>query len=196
MKITKADVRPASIGTLVPGVPTPTNQLPTKGQALQRPPQHTSTQTTNVLTMNPSILDQYKVSYDAQTREGAAVSRSLPKNVILVCYSMGGFVARAVVIHPHLKKSIVEIVLTLPTPHQNVLIDKNNYNVYGNKCKQEKDAAMGFVPMCFPMPNIVASTITSVHQEICVGMAFVEQNWIVVEFSRGFKFEIAHVSSC
>ncbi|XP_027349452.1 uncharacterized protein LOC113861049 isoform X2 [Abrus precatorius] len=64
------------------------------------------------------ILDQYKVSYDARTREGAAVSGSLPKNVILVGHSMGGFVARAAVIHPRLRKSAVETVLTLSTPHQ------------------------------------------------------------------------------
>ncbi|KAL5172050.1 GPI inositol-deacylase [Glycine soja] len=64
------------------------------------------------------ILDQYKVSYDARTREGAAVSGSLPKSVILVGHSMGGFVARAAVIHPRLRKSAVETVLTLSTPHQ------------------------------------------------------------------------------
>ncbi|XP_019447433.1 PREDICTED: uncharacterized protein LOC109350653 isoform X1 [Lupinus angustifolius] len=64
------------------------------------------------------ILDQYKVSYDARTREGVAVSGSLPKSVILVGHSMGGFVARAAVIHPRLKKSAVETVLTLSTPHQ------------------------------------------------------------------------------
>ncbi|KAH1193660.1 GPI inositol-deacylase [Glycine max] len=64
------------------------------------------------------ILDQYKVSYDARTREGAAVSGSLPKSVILVGHSMGGFVARAAVIHPHLRKSAVETVLTLSSPHQ------------------------------------------------------------------------------
>ncbi|PNY05813.1 GPI inositol-deacylase [Trifolium pratense] len=65
------------------------------------------------------ILDQYKVSYDARTREGAAASSgSLPKNVILVGHSMGGFVARAAVVHPHLRKSAVQTVLTLSTPHQ------------------------------------------------------------------------------
>lgn len=63
------------------------------------------------------ILDQYKVSYDARTR-GAANSGSLPKSVILVGHSMGGFVARAAVIHPRLRKSAVETVLTLSTPHQ------------------------------------------------------------------------------
>ncbi|XP_061336621.1 GPI inositol-deacylase isoform X1 [Gastrolobium bilobum] len=64
------------------------------------------------------ILDQYKVSYEARTREGVAVSGSLPKSVILVGHSMGGFVARAAVIHPRLRKSAVETVLTLSTPHQ------------------------------------------------------------------------------
>ncbi|XP_057437443.1 uncharacterized protein LOC130729647 isoform X2 [Lotus japonicus] len=64
------------------------------------------------------ILDQYKVSYDARKNERAAGSGSLPKSVILVGHSMGGFVARAAVIHPRLRKSAVETVLTLSTPHQ------------------------------------------------------------------------------
>ncbi|XP_058761830.1 GPI inositol-deacylase-like isoform X1 [Vicia villosa] len=64
------------------------------------------------------ILDQYKVSYDARIKEGAANAGSLPKSVILVGHSMGGFVARAAVIHPHLRKSVVQTVLTLSTPHQ------------------------------------------------------------------------------
>ncbi|KAK7395706.1 hypothetical protein VNO78_16273 [Psophocarpus tetragonolobus] len=64
------------------------------------------------------ILDQYKVSYDARAREGSAVSGNVPKSVILVGHSMGGFVARAAVIHPRLRKSAVETVLTLSTPHQ------------------------------------------------------------------------------
>lgn len=64
------------------------------------------------------ILDQYKESYDMRNKEGAADSGSLPTSVILVGHSMGGFVARAVVIHPQLRKSAVETVLTLSTPHQ------------------------------------------------------------------------------
>ncbi|RZC08975.1 GPI inositol-deacylase, partial [Glycine soja] len=66
------------------------------------------------------IWDQYKVSYDAGTRESVAVSGSLPKSVILVGHSMGGFVAKAAIIHPRLRKSAVETVLTLSTPHQYV----------------------------------------------------------------------------
>ncbi|KAF3444504.1 hypothetical protein FNV43_RR14196 [Rhamnella rubrinervis] len=64
------------------------------------------------------ILDQYKESYDAREKEGAAASGYLPKSVILVGHSMGGFVARAAIIHPHLRKSAVETVLTLSSPHQ------------------------------------------------------------------------------
>ncbi|XP_065877480.1 GPI inositol-deacylase isoform X2 [Euphorbia lathyris] len=64
------------------------------------------------------ILDQYKQSHDTREREGAATSGSLPKSVILVGHSMGGFVARAAIIHPQLRKSAVETVLTLSTPHQ------------------------------------------------------------------------------
>ncbi|KAK1566761.1 hypothetical protein Q3G72_003914 [Acer saccharum] len=64
------------------------------------------------------ILDQYKESREAREREGAAASGSLPKSVILVGHSMGGFVARAATIHPRLRKSAVETVLTLSSPHQ------------------------------------------------------------------------------
>lgn len=64
------------------------------------------------------ILDQYKESRDARAKEGAAISGSLPNSVILVGHSMGGFVARAAIIHPQLRKSAVETILTLSSPHQ------------------------------------------------------------------------------
>ena len=64
------------------------------------------------------ILDQYKESFDARAKEGAADSGSSPSSVILVGHSMGGFVARAAVVHPRLRKSAVETVLTLSSPHQ------------------------------------------------------------------------------
>ncbi|KAL4589214.1 hypothetical protein LXL04_002119 [Taraxacum kok-saghyz] len=64
------------------------------------------------------ILDQYKESRDAREKEGATESGSLPNNVILVGHSMGGFVARAAVVNPNLRKSAVETVVTLSTPHQ------------------------------------------------------------------------------
>lgn len=64
------------------------------------------------------ILDQYRQSRDALEKEGAVISGSVPKSVILVGHSMGGFVARAALVHPHLRKSAVETILTLSTPHQ------------------------------------------------------------------------------
>ncbi|XP_050381823.1 uncharacterized protein LOC126798805 isoform X2 [Argentina anserina] len=64
------------------------------------------------------ILDQYEESFKAREREGAATSVTLPKSVILVGHSMGGFVARAAVVNPHLRKSAVETILTLSSPHQ------------------------------------------------------------------------------
>lgn len=64
------------------------------------------------------ILDQYEESRAAREKEGAAAYGSLPKSVILVGHSMGGFVARAALIHPRLRKAAVETVLTLSTPHQ------------------------------------------------------------------------------
>ncbi|KAI3716595.1 hypothetical protein L1987_67578 [Smallanthus sonchifolius] len=64
------------------------------------------------------ILNQYKDSQDARVKEGAVESSSLPNSVILVGHSMGGFVARAAVVHPNLRKSAVETILTLSAPHQ------------------------------------------------------------------------------
>ncbi|KAK9699896.1 hypothetical protein RND81_08G202300 [Saponaria officinalis] len=64
------------------------------------------------------ILDLYKESYDARAKEGAAVSGKLPKSVIIVGHSMGGFVARAAIVHPNLRKSAIETVVTLSSPHQ------------------------------------------------------------------------------
>lgn len=64
------------------------------------------------------ILDQYKESSNARTKEGAAVSGNLPRSVVLVGHSMGGFVARAATVHPNLRKSAVETIVTLSSPHQ------------------------------------------------------------------------------
>lgn len=64
------------------------------------------------------ILDLYEESHNVRIKEGAAFSASLPRSVILVGHSMGGFVARAAIVHPDLRKSAVETVLTLSTPHQ------------------------------------------------------------------------------
>lgn len=64
------------------------------------------------------VLDQYKESYDVRAKEGAATSGNLPKSVILVGHSMGGFVARAAIIHPRLRKAAVATILTLSSPHQ------------------------------------------------------------------------------
>ncbi|XP_008783007.2 uncharacterized protein LOC103702377 isoform X2 [Phoenix dactylifera] len=64
------------------------------------------------------ILDQYQESHEARSKEGAEVSGNLPTSVILVGHSMGGFVARAAVVHPHLRKSAVETILTLSSPHR------------------------------------------------------------------------------
>ncbi|GER29533.1 GPI inositol-deacylase PGAP1-like protein [Striga asiatica] len=64
------------------------------------------------------ILDHYKESRDARANESSSVSGTVPKSVILVGHSMGGFIARAAVVHPHLRKFAVETVLTLSSPHQ------------------------------------------------------------------------------
>lgn len=64
------------------------------------------------------ILDQYKESREAKLKEGVEVSGSLPTSVILIGHSMGGFVARAAVVHPRLRKSSIETILTLASPHQ------------------------------------------------------------------------------
>ncbi|XP_021307953.1 GPI inositol-deacylase isoform X2 [Sorghum bicolor] len=64
------------------------------------------------------ILDQYKESQLERSKGGAKSSHDLPSSVILVGHSMGGFVARAAVVHPNLRKSAVETILTLSSPHQ------------------------------------------------------------------------------
>ncbi|XP_072962414.1 uncharacterized protein [Typha angustifolia] len=64
------------------------------------------------------ILDQYRESREVRIKEGAEVSGNLPNSVILVGHSMGGFVARAAIVHPLLRKSAVETILTLSSPHQ------------------------------------------------------------------------------
>ncbi|XP_020696935.1 uncharacterized protein LOC110110005 isoform X3 [Dendrobium catenatum] len=64
------------------------------------------------------ILDLYKDSRETRSQEGADASGSLPNSVILVGHSMGGFVARAAAIHPGLRKSAIETILTLSSPHQ------------------------------------------------------------------------------
>ncbi|KAJ0988206.1 hypothetical protein J5N97_006562 [Dioscorea zingiberensis] len=64
------------------------------------------------------ILDQYRESRDSRSKDVAEVSENLPTSVILVGHSMGGFVARAALVHPHLRKSAVETIVTLSSPHQ------------------------------------------------------------------------------
>ncbi|XP_008466394.1 uncharacterized protein LOC103503813 isoform X2 [Cucumis melo] len=84
------------------------------------------------------ILDQYKESFDARAKEGAANSASIPRSVILVGHSMGGFVARAAVVHPRLRKSAVETVLTLSSPHQSPpLALQPSLGRYFNRVNQE-----------------------------------------------------------
>uniref|UniRef100_A0ACD5Y3E2 Uncharacterized protein n=1 Tax=Avena sativa TaxID=4498 RepID=A0ACD5Y3E2_AVESA len=64
------------------------------------------------------ILDQYKESHVARSNDGLRSTGNLPSSVILVGHSMGGFVARAALVHPGLRKAAVETILTLSSPHQ------------------------------------------------------------------------------
>ncbi|XP_042446725.1 uncharacterized protein LOC122031693 isoform X1 [Zingiber officinale] len=64
------------------------------------------------------ILDQYRESQEALSKEGAEISGGLPSSVILVGHSMGGFVARAATVHPNLQSSAVATIITLSSPHQ------------------------------------------------------------------------------
>jgi alpha-beta hydrolase superfamily lysophospholipase len=43
--------------------------------------------------------------------------RYYQKNVILVGHSMGGFVARATIVHQEFRKGVVEIILILSSLH-------------------------------------------------------------------------------
>eukprot|EP00250_Pteridium_aquilinum_P021427 c25120_g1_i1 orf=424-3750(-) len=63
------------------------------------------------------ILDRYRESLEARSKDRADLTTALPKSVILVGHSMGGFVARAAVVHPGLRKGAVQTVLTLSSPH-------------------------------------------------------------------------------
>uniref|UniRef100_A0A8R7UI24 GPI inositol-deacylase n=2 Tax=Triticum urartu TaxID=4572 RepID=A0A8R7UI24_TRIUA len=64
------------------------------------------------------ILDQYKESHLARSKDDVRSTGNLPSSVMLVGHSMGGFVARAALVHPGLRKSAVETILTLSSPHQ------------------------------------------------------------------------------
>ncbi|KAG6557641.1 hypothetical protein Mapa_000922 [Marchantia paleacea] len=63
------------------------------------------------------ILDRYKESMEARSLQTKDTGEFLPKSVILVGHSMGGFVARAAVVHPQLRKGAVETIVTLSSPH-------------------------------------------------------------------------------
>lgn len=63
------------------------------------------------------ILDRYKESLEARSKDRDDFANTLPKSVILVGHSMGGFVARAAVVHAGLRKGAVQTVLTLSSPH-------------------------------------------------------------------------------
>ncbi|CAK9226433.1 unnamed protein product [Sphagnum troendelagicum] len=64
------------------------------------------------------ILDRYRDSFQTRTKHNNGRGEILPKSVILVGHSMGGFVARAAVVHRELRKGAVETVLTLSSPHR------------------------------------------------------------------------------
>ncbi|KAI5083289.1 hypothetical protein GOP47_0003032 [Adiantum capillus-veneris] len=63
------------------------------------------------------ILDRYKESLEARSKDRADLATTVPKSVILVGHSMGGFVARAAVVHSGLRKGAVQTVVTLSSPH-------------------------------------------------------------------------------
>lgn len=63
------------------------------------------------------ILDRYKESLEARSKDRTGLGDTLPKSVILVGHSMGGFVARAAVVHSGLRTGAVQTVLTLSSPH-------------------------------------------------------------------------------
>ncbi|KAH9329925.1 hypothetical protein KI387_002033, partial [Taxus chinensis] len=64
------------------------------------------------------VLDRYKQSSDARLKDSRENVGTLPTSVILVGHSMGGFVARAAVVHPNLRKGVVETIVTLSSPHR------------------------------------------------------------------------------
>ncbi|KAL2624469.1 hypothetical protein R1flu_008714 [Riccia fluitans] len=69
-----------------------------------------------VLAIN-RILDRYKESLKARSFQTKEIGDFLPTSVILVGHSMGGFVARAALVHPQLRNGAVETIVTLSSPH-------------------------------------------------------------------------------
>ncbi|XP_024528955.1 GPI inositol-deacylase [Selaginella moellendorffii] len=63
------------------------------------------------------ILDQYRESLRARSGGKRGNEDALPTSVIVVGHSMGGFVARAAVVHPELRKGTVQTVVTISSPH-------------------------------------------------------------------------------
>ncbi|KAE8718479.1 hypothetical protein F3Y22_tig00110013pilonHSYRG00322 [Hibiscus syriacus] len=92
------------------------------------------------------VLDQYKESRDARESDGAATAGRLPKNVILVGHSMGGFVARAATIHHHLRKSAVKTIVTLSSPTSHLLSRYNHPWVTTIKVRSRLESLDGIVP--------------------------------------------------
>jgi pimeloyl-ACP methyl ester carboxylesterase len=70
----------------------------------------------------------------AQSKDGVRSTGNLPSSVILVGHSMGGFVARAALVHPGLRKAAVETILTLSSPHQYSLSLSLSLSLSGTFC--------------------------------------------------------------
>lgn len=64
------------------------------------------------------ILNRYRDSLETRSKHNDDKGEILPTNVILVGHSMGGFVARAAVVHPELRPGSVKTIVTLSSPHR------------------------------------------------------------------------------
>lgn len=57
-------------------------------------------------------------SFDSLLRAEGNYSGVPPTSVVLVGHSMGGFVARALFVHPAFQPGTVDTIITLNTPHR------------------------------------------------------------------------------
>ena len=73
-----------------------------------------------IFLLSKQILNRYKDSLETRSKHNNDKGEILPTSVILVGHSMGGFVARAAVVHPELRPGSVRTVVTLSSPHRYV----------------------------------------------------------------------------
>ncbi|KAF9592166.1 hypothetical protein IFM89_012660 [Coptis chinensis] len=120
-----------------------------------------------------------------RSKEGAEPFGSLPRSVVLVGHSMGGFVARAAIVHPHLRKGVVETVLTLSSPHQALMIifsdmqavTSSQFHIYSIK---NKEACCVCLPLVQSKLETLDGIVPSSHR-FMIGTTGMRSAWLSTE---------------